>query len=54
MKIRKAQPTDAVKITNLKKKTFEKINIEDYSKKQVEQFKQLNTPKKTREKIAPI
>ncbi len=53
MKIRKAKPEDYRKIANLRKKTFEEINVKrgKYTKKQVEILNKKNPPKKILEKI---
>jgi putative acetyltransferase len=53
MRIRKAKPEDCRKIANLRKKTFEKINVKKgkYTKKQIEFLNKKNPPKKILEKM---
>jgi len=51
MKIRKAKPEDARKLSNLIGNTIDKINKKDYSKKQIEILKKSNTPFKVLIKI---
>ena len=45
MIIRKAKPVDAKEISDLRRKTFNKINAKDYSKKHVEELNKKNTQK---------
>ncbi len=51
MQIRKAKPKDYKKIANLRKKTFEKINSKDYSKRQIEILNKKNPLKLILEKM---
>ena len=46
MRIRKARKEDAVKMNNLKKKTFEKINSKDYPKKVIKEYVENQKPQK--------
>ena len=51
MKIRKARKEDYLKIANLRKKTFERINGKNYSKEQVDFINSKNPPKIILEKM---
>lgn len=51
MKIRKATKEDAGKISNLKRKTFERVNSRDYPKKFVKEWIKKQTPKHILEHI---
>lgn len=46
MKIRKATKKDAIKICNIKKETFRKINSKDYPKEVVEEYVNRQSPSK--------